>query len=67
MNEICKWAHDGLVIVVFRLYNRVVPDFPSNSQKLMNTSSAMEGMKEIKEKLNDFRNKFMVRFPYLII
>jgi hypothetical protein len=65
VNEICKWGHDGLVSVVFCLKNRVVPDFHSKSQKFMNTLSAMEEMKEIKEKLNDVRNRFMVRFLYL--
>ena len=39
-------------------------DFQSKYQKLRNALSANEEMKEIKERLNDARSKFMVRFRY---
>ena len=64
VNEICKWAHEGLVSLVFREQNRVVPDIHSKQveKKLGITLTAEEKMKELKDKLMDVRNKFMVRF-----
>ena len=37
-------------------------DSHSKYQKLWNTVNAEEDMKKLKEKLNDARSKFMVRF-----
>ena len=48
--------------LIFRQLNCVVPDFHSKYKKLRNALSAIEEMKEVKEKLNDARTKFMVRF-----
>ena len=44
---------------------RVVPDFHTKHQESKNALSAMEEIKEVKEKLNDARSKFNVRFRRL--
>ena len=65
INEISEWAYNGLVSIVFRELNHVVPDFHSKCQKLWNTLTTEVEMEKIKGKVNDTRSKFIVRFRCL--